>query len=80
MASDLLTTCFAASHAELRSLRVTGEVFFTVRRIGPKLEKARRVLQFGSWTGFVQRGDCIERVCHQRFYLIQYPKMHTLFG
>lgn len=55
MASDLLTTCLQLHTLNFDPSGSPGKSFHG-RRIGPKLEKARRVLQFGSWTGFVQRG------------------------
>lgn len=51
---------------------------FHGRRIGPKLEKARRVLQFGSWTGFVQRG-IVSNVYAIRDF-IWYPKCTLCLG
>ncbi len=47
---------FAASHAEFRSLRVTGEVFSRPPNWPKAWKGTSRVLQFGSSTGVIQRG------------------------
>ena len=55
MASDLLETCLQLHMLNFDPSGSPGKSF-RGRRIGPKLEKARRVLQFGSWTSVIQRG------------------------